>query len=306
MHSTDTPPTKSPWITEGQLEQMAVLSRHLNNLHDHEQCAASHTFRPGGRIANGNVIVDPLLPHRVLVGPDPHKPLLTETATEKNWQLCLETKRGLSFSIWAIFLEKISVKAGPSHMRVKNGQFTMQSLETQSLRDEPSDEYIAALCGNPKVKEFLRLDSLLFRPVYVVTGLKIAKGFRLSGTEKHESSLTAKASAEVALEVSLGTGADSSSSVSISNQFESGNDIIFAYQLMMIKPKGWTKEMKLVTSDFRKHALLSDHGHEPEKEVEAERGVLAPNDLEDSDGGVRLVNLEGDGAEGVCVVYKET
>lgn len=181
----------------------------------------------------------------------------------------------------------------------------MQSLDTELLKDDPSDEYIEALCKNPKVKEFMRLDSLLCKPVYIVTGLKIAKGFSMSGADNHSSRFTGETGGEVAPEASLGTGGDISSSTSISDQFESDNDIIFAYQLMMIKPKGWTKEKNMVASDFRKHALLSDGGDETEEKVEAEKGVLQPVDLKESKRGVQLVELKGNGHEGVSVVYIE-
>ncbi|RKK64380.1 hypothetical protein BFJ69_g16746 [Fusarium oxysporum] len=266
--------------------------------------APNWTFRPEGRIAIGNVLVDPLLPHRALLKSDPNCHLPTETATEKNWQLSIEAMRNLSLRIWTIFLEKISIKIGANRTHIKDGQFNMQSLDTVSLKDDLSDDYIKTLCSNPKVREFMRVDSLLCKPVYVVTGLKVAKGFSFSGMAKHSASLTGEAGGEVAPEASLGGGAQASSSTSISDQFESVNDIIFAYQLTMIKPKGWTKEKKMETSDFRKHTLLSDSKVEAEEKVEAERDVLEPTNLIDSKRGVQLIELNGDGHQRVSVVYK--
>ncbi|RKK79037.1 hypothetical protein BFJ68_g17845 [Fusarium oxysporum] len=239
--------------------------------------APNWIFRPEGRIAIGNVLVDPLLPHRGLLKPDPNCHLPTETATGKNWQLSIETMRNLSLSIWTIFLEKISIKIRANRMYIKYGQFNMQSLGTVSLKDDLSDGYIETLYSNPKVREFMRLDSLLCKTVYVVTGLKIVKGFSLSGSSKHSAGLMGEVGGEVAPEASLGGGAHISSSTSISDQFESVNDIIFAYQLTIIKPKGWTKEKTIEASDFRKHALLSDNKDEAEEKVEAERGVPEPS-----------------------------
>lgn len=237
--------------------------------------------------------------------PDTENPLPTQTATEKNWKLSTATMRNLSLSIWAVFLEKTSIKLGAARTHIKNGHFNMQSLDTESLKDDPSDQYIEALCRNPKVKEFMRLGSLLCKPVYIVTGLKVAKGFTMSGVDNDSSSLTVEAGGEMAPEASLGMGGDVSSSTSLFDQFESDNDIIFAYQLMMIKPKGWTKEKKIVTSDFRKHALLSDGRDVLEEKVEAERDILKPVDLKGLKSGVHLVELTGDGNERVIIVYKE-
>jgi len=45
--------------------------------------APNWAFRPGGRIAIGNIIVDPLLPHHAILKPDTANPLPTETATEE-------------------------------------------------------------------------------------------------------------------------------------------------------------------------------------------------------------------------------
>lgn len=84
--------------------------------------------------------------------------------------------RNLNLRIWAIFLEKISIKVGASRTHIKNGQFKMQSLDTESLKEDPSDEYIEVLCRDPRIKEFMRLDSLLCKPVYIITGLKVASG----------------------------------------------------------------------------------------------------------------------------------
>lgn len=267
--------------------------------------APNWTFRPGGRIAIGNVIIDPLLPHRAIVKPDIESPLFTETITEKNWQLSIETIRNLSLGIWSIFLEKISIKAGVSRTHIRNGQFNMQSLDTVSLIDDLPDEYIKALCSSPKIKGFMRLDSLLCKPIYIVTGLKIAKGFSMTGKDNHSSGVTSETGAGVAAEASLGGVVDASTSTSISDQFESVNDIIFAYQLVMIKPKGWTKEKKLVMSDFRKHALLSDSEEESEENVEGERDILEPMDLVESKEGVQFVELTDDRLQGLNVVYKQ-
>ena len=63
----------------------------------------------------------------------------------------------------------------------------------------------------------MRLDSLLCKPVYIITGLKIAKGFGLSGAENHASCFTAEVGGEVVPEASLGMRVDVSSSTSISD-----------------------------------------------------------------------------------------
>jgi hypothetical protein len=72
----------------------------------------------------------------------------------------------------------------------------------------------------------------------MIIGLKIAKGFALKGKDSTTSGFIAESGAQVAPNVSAGAKAKVSTKDSISDQFESENDIIFAYQLLKIKPKG--------------------------------------------------------------------
>lgn len=265
--------------------------------------APNWTFRPGGRIQIGNIIVDPLLPHKVLVKPDEIIPLPTETAQESNWQLATETIRSLSLNVWAAFLYTIGVKVGASRLHVKSGQFTMDSLVTESIKDDPSEAYINALCENSQVRPFMRLDHLLCKPVYIVTGLKVAKGFRFSGVDNRSSGITGDATAKVTAEVTTGGAVDASNSKALSDQFEADNDIIFAYQLMMVKPKGWTKDKKVEVKDFTKHALLDARNDQPESKIEVETEILRPAHFKREDG-FQVKDMSSEGFEGVGIVSR--
>ncbi|KAH7153362.1 hypothetical protein EDB81DRAFT_791250 [Dactylonectria macrodidyma] len=263
------------------------------------------TFRPGGKIAIGNVIVDPLQPHRAIIKPDPQNPMPIETATERNWQLSIKNNRKLDLSLWATFAENIGVKFGTTQAHIKDEQYRMASLDTESLQDDPSDEYIKALCNGPKVKEYMRLDSLLCKPIYIVTGLKIAKGFSLTATNDQSVNFTVKAGLEHVTGSALAAGTGSQLSSHVSAHFESDNDIIFAYQLMVIKPKGWTKDKKFVATDFLKHALLTNETNGFEEIVEVESGVFDPLELQESRQDVFIVDLDGFGSQNAMVVYRE-
>lgn len=268
--------------------------------------APNWTFRPGGSIALGNIIVDPFRPHRPLTKADPAKPLETETATEKNWRLSLETARNVNLSIWTVFLEKVHLKVGANRESIKNGHFTMKSLDTEFLKDDPSDEEIVALCNHPDVRNFMRLDSLLCKPVYMVTGLKIAKGFALKGEDISKSSFAAEGMAEVAPDVSLGARAEASTKTTISDQFEAENDIIFAYQLLKITPKGWSKNKKIELIEFQpRQAFLSDEEKEQrDPKVDGEKDVLTVEDLKELGRFVETIEVKSDELEGVYVVYE--
>jgi hypothetical protein len=74
------------------------------------------------------------------------------------------------------------------------------------LHDEPSDAEISTLCNDPNVKEYMKLHSVLCKPVYIITGLKIAKKFALKSEHRSEDAgeMAPEASAGGKMEASKG------------------------------------------------------------------------------------------------------
>ncbi|KAH0559858.1 hypothetical protein GP486_003623 [Trichoglossum hirsutum] len=249
----------------------------------------SWTFRPDGPILLGNIIVDPFRPHRVLKKPDPAKPLPERiTSTEKNWRLAAEKASHISVSVWAQFLENVHLKLGANRETAKSGKFVMESLDTVYLKDEPSIEDIDELVKDPKLQKFMRLDSLLCSPVYMVTGLKIAKGFQFTQTDTVKQGATAEASGSVTPSASVGGSIDASTETSSSSGFESANDIVFAYQLLRIKPKGWRKKTLQVSEFQPKAAFLSDKDNSEDEPVVVEKDLVSAADLIELQNGIEL------------------
>jgi len=266
--------------------------------------APNWTFRPYGRIALGNVIVDPFRPHRPVIKADPNKPLLIDKTAEKNWKLSVETATNFNVSLWAQFLEKIHVTASAHSELIKNGRFTMEKLVTVTLKDDPSDKEISALCNDPNVKEFMKLDCVLCRPVYVITGLKIAKKFALDGENSKDDGINIEGGGDGTPEVSTGGKVEASKKTKTSAEFESENDIIFAYQLLKIKPKGWARNKRIVVTEYRpKEAFLADE-EEKEAIVEGEKDVLTWEDLREVSNDVEIVQLEYDGTGEAFTAYE--
>jgi hypothetical protein len=84
----------------------------------------------------------------------------------------------------------------------------------------------------------MRLDSVLCKPVYMITGLKIAKKFALKGENSKDNSVDVEGGVEGTPEVSIGGKVEASKKKKTLDEFESENNIIFAYQLLKIRPKG--------------------------------------------------------------------
>lgn len=263
--------------------------------------APNWNCHPGDQLAIGNIIVNPLKPHRPLTKADPaHTFRISTPSREKNWKLSVETATTLTASLWAVFLEKININISANRERIKDSHFTMSALETTYLLEDPSPEQIKARCNDPAVKDFMRLDSVLCKPVYMISGLKVAKDFKLQGENSLSRGVAAEAGAEVQPEVSVGGGAGIQHKHRVADEFESESDVVFAYQLIKIKPKGWSKEKKLDVSEFQHHqAFLGDEDEGKGKaDVDGEPEGMTKEDLEEL-GKAQVVGLSG-----AAVVYE--
>ncbi|KAL6353450.1 hypothetical protein LRP88_13942 [Fusarium phalaenopsidis] len=210
--------------------------------------------------------------------------------------LSLSTATTKSLTLWGAFLEKIRLGTTAQQERLKNGRFTMESLETIYLSEDPSPEEIKARCNDPLVREYMRLDSLLCSPVYMVTGIKIAKGFKLEGEQSSSASIEFEGGGEISQEASIGIKANAAATKKerIVDEFESDSDIVFAYQLMKITPKGWRKEKRLKTGEYQhRQGFLQDEKEAEEEEVEVEIGEVSPDDMEGLKGVQVLDSVEG-------------
>jgi hypothetical protein len=121
---------------------------------------------------------------------------------------------------------------------------------TMALKDDLSDKKISALYNDSNIKKFIKLNSVLCKPVYIITGLKITKKFALKGKNSKDNGVDVEGEGEMAPEVSAGGKVEASKKKRISDKFESENDIIFTYQLLKIKPKRWTRNKKIKITEF--------------------------------------------------------
>lgn len=82
---------------------------------------------------------------------------------------------------------------------------------------------------------------------------------------------------------------------------------MFRVQLLKIKPKGWTKDVKFEVSEFQpRQALMSDK-QEKEKQnakVEGETETLEVKELKDLGAEVQVMEVEDNELEKVYVVYE--
>ena len=242
-------------------------------------------------------IVDPLKPHIALTKADPAKPSPVKVSVHHDWYIGLQTALSLSLGIWGLFVEALRLRLTLGHERSSNRVYSTSSLHTVVYTEDPSNDEIRARCNDPKVKPFMRLESVLCRPVYLITGLKVAKDFKLEA----EDSMTHNFAGEAGGEVAPGTAAVGiKAAVQTTERWEAGfsadHDIIFAYQLLKIKPKGWSKDKELVPVEFHHRKAFLDDSQAvemAEAEVKGEKEAVTDNDLANLGSKVELKQVEG-------------
>ncbi|KAJ3938314.1 uncharacterized protein N0V96_011559 [Colletotrichum fioriniae] len=251
--------------------------------------APQWTFRPGGPIAIGNIIVDPFKPHIVCSEADPSSSssssaYATDTARERNWRMSQETARRFDVSMWSVFLEKIQLKVGASRSNVRQRRIyhgRVGGRRTSSV--------------TPRTRRF----TSGVKPVYMITELKIAKGFAVKQSSSSDKAAHAQVGAEVSPEVSVGAGVSGSKSQREQHEFEAMQDIIFGYQLLKIEPKGWGKRKQLHYGEFmkRKKSAIKD----PES-VDGEASLPAAGEFQEMGTDIQSVTLDdGDAGHGAIV-----
>jgi len=242
--------------------------------------APNFHFKPGtGPIALGNIIADPLRPHRALTTADAGTLKATyprvETITDYDRSMTRGTSRDVSMAVWAQFVQTVSAKVSGERGTSVHTNYTMDTLETAYFVTDPPLEEIEARLKVPRVQAVVKAGSIpgFRQPVYMVTGLMIAKGFAvLQERGKHRTG-EVEVSGNVptpAGDVRLGANLTKSANTEESDMWKVGEDIVFAYQLLKIEVKGW-KGTKIEYDELRhKAAYLSKDDEDDEDDDEDE------------------------------------
>jgi hypothetical protein len=265
--------------------------------------APNFTFRPDGPIALGNIIADPFKPKRALSTLDPLKPSpAIETILDYDYIINREKGQNSHLGVWLRFLETLRAGLQAKHGHEVLTQYKMDSIETSYFKSDPTEEEIAERVKTPRVRTAMRSGIFGSRPVYMITGIKVAKGF--VALEKHTSADIAnvEASATVSPNVSVGADVGGSAWNAELEGFRSGGDRIFAYQLAIIKEKG-RKEKTVIFKEYEpKAAFLSyDRLEQEEEELGVDASDVTATDLLEDAGELSLETMEVRDRDGTCV-----
>ncbi|KAI0440644.1 hypothetical protein F4803DRAFT_526827 [Xylaria telfairii] len=246
--------------------------------------APNFTFRPGGPISLGNIITNPFKPHIVLSRPVQNGRLPeTETAQERDWELTVGSARNLNANLWFTFLEGVGIKVAAKHDNQQYTTYTTQTLETVYFKNGVTADLMNERMKDPSVAELMKPNRFLSKPVYMITGIKIAKGFQLSsdgviGNQCH-SGVAGPASGPIG---AAGVEAGITGEKSTRYKFKSDNEVVFAYQLLKISPKGWRRGRPPKLAEYKSSAtMLGAGGDDRDVTPEFEASYFSTMDQDD-------------------------
>lgn len=242
--------------------------------------APSFRFLPGtGPIALGNIIADPLRPHRALTKVDLGTleavyPRI-ETMTDYDRTVMRETSNVLSTAVWAQFVKTVSAKVSGERGASAHTNYTMDALKTAYFVTDPTLEEIETRLKAPRVQAVVKAGKIpgFRQPVYMVTGLMIAKGFRALEEKGKYRAGEVKGSGNVptpAGDVGLGANLAESGRKEESDTWKAGEEIVFAYQLLKIEVKGWKGDKVMYDELRHKAAYLSKDDEDDDEDDEDE------------------------------------
>ena len=233
--------------------------------------APNLTYHPNTSICMGDIIEYP---------DDPTKPLSSVADSESKEitshfdydnELSGQTVLSLRGSIWANFLQKASSKIGGGTSDELLARYTIRRLETIYFTKQPTDEEAADRVEDRKVKAAVNAGLLAKKPVFMITGLKVARGFQLSRSVISSADASAELKAHIMPHAEAGVDADYSRQMKAEQKYRTPQDIIFAYQLHIITHKRRGFSLAQTNVDISVYgapaAFLSEGGKGGEEEV---------------------------------------
>lgn len=212
---------------------------------------------PDSSIRLGALLVNPFTPHRALASLATNKwPKITVT-TQDDRIIEDNKQHGASFATGGQLLQSIGVKLRGEHKNNEHTKYSMKALRTEFFQEDPSEGDIKALLNTPKVQNAMQ-STFWSRPLFLITGIKIAQGFSFSSNVDVQHNGNIGADIPVPGFEGIAASFDVAGSLGDSHgdSFKAGNEVVLAYRLLKISRKGW-KERRLAFEEYRsKSAFL--------------------------------------------------
>jgi hypothetical protein len=224
---------------------------------------------PDGPIRLGNIISKPLDPFYTLNSNNPATPLssLTYTTPKTSFRATRNKMRSGEAGVWVKVLESFDFKMVGKYEKCAEDLFVVDRIETEFF--VPSREYLMDSVGVKGVGDFLKAGRWKKLDVFIITGIKVARGAKIVLGKKKEVGGDVSAGIDVnpaGVNVKVGLKAGVKATEDESTEFE-GDSFILAYQVRKIICK---KGKVLGSEEYSDGAVLGDEVLEDRVRVEIE------------------------------------
>ncbi|KAG8628132.1 hypothetical protein KVT40_004005 [Elsinoe batatas] len=228
-----------------------------------------------GSLVLGSIIEDPFRTTQVRSKLTSPPKVVTHTETETSSSR--SGGKSCHSSIFAQFLATATANLSGDVSKITSDKYEMDSLETSYFDPEITDEEATALVrDDAKVRASINGGRFGGRPVYVVSGLKVATAFRYNMEVSTSKSGTVGGAVPIVEGVGVGAEVGGSREKVSSRADTTAQDIIFAYQLHKIEEKGFREKSRRAESVVFVHkaAFLGKDDEEQEDTFEASLPVV--------------------------------
>ncbi|KAF4633529.1 hypothetical protein G7Y89_g4593 [Cudoniella acicularis] len=230
-------------------------------------------YTPGsGGFVLGSIIANPTKPTRPLNGGS-QLPVAEPTRAEvMDWKLNRSELGNVRVGVWLSFLQMFGIggDVGYAHNSDSSEVYHCKTLETTHF--EPTRKFILDSLQDPEVSAYIT-NSYFKKPVYMITGLKIARGFKVTTKSSKSNDGDLKLGVDTtALGIPIQVGPDVKvvRTKRVNASFKESTDCVFAYRVVRIR--SMRAEGQFEVEDRDKGALL--HGKNREEEQERGREVF--------------------------------
>lgn len=290
--------------------------------------APSFDYPANGPIALGNIISDPYFPaesllvgaSRVLDGAS-QEPNLYASIIE-GWQDIRAAHNNGRLGVWARFLEIVDTSTAGHWERNTYEDYKCDEMETQYFLPELA--YLQTRVADPRVKQVMEMRRGGLgtrRAVYIITGVKIAKGLAIASGAGQERGFDAAASVDVtplsggAVPLGVGARAKRTAGTQQKTTAKIVGDCTFAYQLCKLRFTGIGNKKALRSDAHRKGAFCNVDNHEDQGDRDPLQLELSKNwggadildveDEADDELEVGATDVVEEGESYRCIVFKE-
>ncbi|KAF3021555.1 hypothetical protein E8E14_013084 [Neopestalotiopsis sp. 37M] len=198
--------------------------------------APNFSIPPNGHVQLGTIITDLGQLEAINEGDVVPIPVdRTHKNKSKGFQATITNDRSLEVGFWAKVFTPAAFGAEVSDGHQKNVKTTVYVRDLETTYFFPSIEYMSTALQRPALKTFMEVSHKRI-PVYMITGIKIARGatWESSNTKTNNAALNVSLPDPLAGMVEVGPKLNSSTAKSSSTQVEDSEDFILAYRATKI------------------------------------------------------------------------